>query len=107
MTNKSFKQIRDNVIENNQDKIGLTIIKETDLNNMELLPLLYIMAEITGKDNTVIQQHIKDNFFQNEQEEENLIFYLFLNSLTEQEREYFKKIFLILHKAANKVVKNI
>lgn len=92
MTNESFQKIRDNVKTNYQNIIALTEIEKDDLNNMELLPLLYIMAERTGKDNTVIQQHIKNNFFQNEQEEENLIFYLFLNSLTPEEKKSFEGI---------------
>ena len=94
MTNESFQKIRDNVKTNYQNIIALATIKETDLNNMELLPLLYIMAERTEKNNTVIQQYIENNFFQNEQkEEDSLIFYLFLNSLTPEEEKSFKESF--------------
>jgi len=94
MTNKSFQKIRDDVITNYQNIIALATIKETDLNNMELLPLLYIMAERTEKNNTVIQQYIENNFFQNEQkEEDSLIFYLFLNSLTPEEKKSFEGSF--------------
>ncbi len=94
MTNKSFQTIRDDVITNYQNIIALATIKETDLNNMELLPLLYIMAARTEKNNTVIQQYIENNFFQNEQkEEDSLIFYLFLNSLTPEEKKSFEGSF--------------